>query len=57
VPVALLQVVTGLADAALHTDLHHLQAAEFLSETRRLPAPTYTFKQYHLKNPWLKAHL
>jgi len=44
VPVPLLQAVTGLADEALHEDLQHLQAAEFLYETRRLPVPTYTFK-------------
>ena len=43
-PVPLLQAVTGLADEALHDDLQHLQAAEFLYETRRLPAPAYTFK-------------
>jgi tetratricopeptide (TPR) repeat protein len=44
VPVPLLQAVTDLADEALHDDLQHLQAAEFLYETRRLPASTYTFK-------------
>jgi class 3 adenylate cyclase/tetratricopeptide (TPR) repeat protein len=44
VPVPLLQAVTGLADEALHDGLQLLQAAEFLSETRQLPAPTYTFK-------------
>jgi tetratricopeptide (TPR) repeat protein len=44
VPVPLLQAVTGLTEEALHDDLQYLQAAEFLSETRRLPAPTYTFK-------------
>jgi predicted ATPase len=44
VPVPLLQAVTGLTDEALHNDLQHLQAAEFLYETRQLPAPTYTFK-------------
>jgi predicted ATPase len=44
VPVPLLQAVTGLADEALHDDLQHLQAAEFLYETCQLPAPTYTFK-------------
>jgi tetratricopeptide (TPR) repeat protein len=44
VPVPLLQAVTGLADEALHDDLQHLQAAEFLYETRQLPTPTYTFK-------------
>jgi predicted ATPase len=44
VPVPLLQAVTGLADEALHDDLQHLQAAEFLSETHQLPTPTYTFK-------------
>jgi predicted ATPase len=43
VPVPLLQAATGLGDEALHEDLQHLQAAEFLSETRQLHAPTYTF--------------
>src|SRR5207249_11753975 len=42
--VSLLQAVTGLGDEALHDDLQHLQAAEFLYETRHLPTPTYTFK-------------
>jgi len=44
VPVPLLQAVTGLADEALHDGLQHLQAAEFLYETRQLLTPTYTFK-------------
>ncbi len=39
----LLQAVTGLADAALHTGLTHLQAAAFLDETQVVPELTYTF--------------
>jgi tetratricopeptide (TPR) repeat protein len=42
--VPLLQAVTELSDAALHTGLVHLQAAEFLYETRVVPDITYTFK-------------
>jgi predicted ATPase len=44
VPVPLLQAVTDLATAELHTHLNHLQTAEFLYETGRLPASAYTFK-------------
>ena len=44
VPVPLLQAVTDLAAAELHTHLGHLQTAEFLYETGRLPASAYTFK-------------
>jgi tetratricopeptide (TPR) repeat protein len=44
VPVPLLQTVTGLSHEALHDDLQHLQAAEFLYETCQPPVPTYTFK-------------
>jgi tetratricopeptide (TPR) repeat protein len=39
----LLQAVTGLSDAELHTGLTHLQAAEFLYETQVVPELTYTF--------------
>ena len=44
VPVPLLQAITDLAAADLHTHLGHLQTAEFLYETGRLPASAYTFK-------------
>jgi class 3 adenylate cyclase/tetratricopeptide (TPR) repeat protein len=40
----LLQVVTGLSEADLHTGLTHLQAAGFLYETQVVPELTYTFK-------------
>src|SRR5215475_9576705 len=40
----LLQAVTGLSEADLHTGLISLQAAEFLYETQVLPELTYTFK-------------
>ena len=44
VPVPLLQAMTDLAAAEFHTHLGHLQTAEFLYETGRLPASAYTFK-------------
>ena len=44
VPVPLLQAVTDLAAAELHTHLNYLQAAEFVYETGKLPASAYTFK-------------
>ena len=44
VAVPLLQAVTDLAAADLHIHLGHLQTAEFLYETGRLPASAYTFK-------------
>src|SRR5262249_48579643 len=44
VPVPLLQALTALPEAALHRGLAHLQAAEFLSETRLFPEHVYTFK-------------
>ena len=44
VTVPLLQAVTDLAATELHTHLGHLQTAEFLYETGRLPASAYTFK-------------
>ena len=44
VPVPLLQAVADLAAVELHTHLGHLQTAEFLYETGRLPASAYTFK-------------
>jgi predicted ATPase/DNA-binding winged helix-turn-helix (wHTH) protein len=44
VTVPLLQAVTDLTAAELHTHLSHLQTAEFLHETGRLPASVYSFK-------------
>jgi class 3 adenylate cyclase/tetratricopeptide (TPR) repeat protein len=44
VPLALLQAIAELPEAALHGTLAHLQAAEFLYETRLFPEPAYTFK-------------
>jgi class 3 adenylate cyclase/tetratricopeptide (TPR) repeat protein len=44
VPLALLQTIAELPEQALHRGLAHLQAAEFLYETRLFPAPEYTFK-------------
>ena len=44
VTVPLLQAVTDLAAAELHTHLGHLQTAEFLYEKGTLPASAYTFK-------------
>jgi predicted ATPase/class 3 adenylate cyclase/DNA-binding winged helix-turn-helix (wHTH) protein len=44
VPVPLLEAVTDLAAAEVHTHLGYLQTAEFLYETGRLPAAAYTFK-------------
>jgi tetratricopeptide (TPR) repeat protein len=44
VPVPLLQAMAELPEAALHRDLAHLQAAEFLYETRLFPEQIYTFK-------------
>jgi predicted ATPase len=44
VPFALLRAIVDLPEAALHRGLAHLQAAEFLYETRLFPEPEYTFK-------------
>jgi class 3 adenylate cyclase/tetratricopeptide (TPR) repeat protein len=44
VPFALLQAIAELPEAALHQGLTHLQAAEFLYETRLFPEHAYTFK-------------
>ena len=44
VPFALLQAIADVPEAALHRSLAHLQAAEFLYETRLFPEPEYTFK-------------
>ena len=44
VPFTLLRAIADLPEAALHRGLAHLQAAEFLYETRLFPEPEYTFK-------------
>jgi tetratricopeptide (TPR) repeat protein len=44
VPLPLFQVIAELPEAALHGGLAHLQAAEFLYETRLFPDHAYTFK-------------
>jgi DNA-binding NtrC family response regulator/tetratricopeptide (TPR) repeat protein len=44
VPVPLLQAIADVPEAALHRGLVHLQAAEFLYETRLFPEQVYTFK-------------
>ena len=44
VPLPLLQAITELPEEALHRSLTHLQAAEFLYETRLFPEHEYTFK-------------
>jgi class 3 adenylate cyclase/tetratricopeptide (TPR) repeat protein len=44
VPLALLQTIAERSETALHHGLAHLQAAEFLYETRLFPEPAYTFK-------------
>ena len=44
VPWPLLQAIAELPEAALHRSLAHLQAAEFLYETRLFPDHEYTFK-------------
>ena len=44
VPLPLLQGIADMPEAALHRGLAHLQAAEFLYETRLFPEPDYTFK-------------
>jgi tetratricopeptide (TPR) repeat protein len=44
VPLVLLRAIADLPDEALHRGLTHLQAAEFLYETRLFPEPEYTFK-------------
>ena len=44
VPLALLQAIAELPEEALHRGLAHLQAAEFLYETRLFPEHDYTFK-------------
>ena len=44
VPFPLLQAIAELPETALHHGLAHLQAAEFLYETRLFPDHAYTFK-------------
>ena len=44
VPLPLLQAIADLPEVALHRGLAHLQAAEFLYETRLFPEAEYTFK-------------
>jgi tetratricopeptide (TPR) repeat protein len=44
IPLPLLQTIAELPEEALHRGLTHLQAAEFLYETRLFPEPEYTFK-------------
>jgi class 3 adenylate cyclase/tetratricopeptide (TPR) repeat protein len=44
VPFSLLQTIAELPEEALHRGLAHLQAAEFLYETRLFPEREYTFK-------------
>ena len=44
VPVSLLQTIAALSEEVLHRGLAHLQAMEFLYETRLFPNPIYTFK-------------
>jgi tetratricopeptide (TPR) repeat protein len=43
-PLPLLQTIAELPEDALHRGLAHLQAAEFLYETRLFPEHEYTFK-------------
>jgi class 3 adenylate cyclase len=44
VPLPLLQAIAEVPEPALHRGLAHLQAAEFLYETRLFPEHEYTFK-------------
>jgi class 3 adenylate cyclase/tetratricopeptide (TPR) repeat protein len=44
VPLPLLETIAELSEEALHRGLAHLQAAEFLYETRLFPEQEYTFK-------------
>jgi len=44
VPFILLRAIADVPKAVLQRGLAHLQAAEFLYETRRFPEPEYTFK-------------
>jgi predicted ATPase len=44
VPLPLLEAIADVPEEALHRSLTHLQAAEFLYETRLFPEHAYTFK-------------
>jgi class 3 adenylate cyclase/tetratricopeptide (TPR) repeat protein len=44
VPCVLLRAIADMPEEVLHRGLAHLQAAEFLYETRLFPEPEYTFK-------------
>jgi tetratricopeptide (TPR) repeat protein len=44
IPLSLLQAIAELPEADLHRGLGHLQAAEFLYETRLFPEREFTFK-------------
>src|SRR5262249_14237898 len=44
VPLSLVQAIAEVPEAVLHRGLAHLQAAEFLYETRLFPEREYTFK-------------
>jgi tetratricopeptide (TPR) repeat protein len=44
VPLPLLQAIAEVPEEVLYGGLTHLQATEFLYETRLFPAPEYTFK-------------
>jgi tetratricopeptide (TPR) repeat protein len=44
IPLSLLQTIIELPEETLHRGLAHLQAAEFLYETRLFPEQEYTFK-------------
>ena len=44
VPLPVLQAIAEVPEAELHRGLAHLQAAEFLYETRLFPDQAYTFK-------------
>jgi class 3 adenylate cyclase/tetratricopeptide (TPR) repeat protein len=44
VPFALLRAIADMPEAALHSGLAHLQAAEFLYETRLFPEQEHTFR-------------
>src|SRR4029077_196971 len=43
-PLPLVQAIADLTEDVLHRSLAHLQAAEFLYETRLFPERAYTFK-------------
>ena len=45
VPLPLVQAIAELPEADLYRDLAHLQAAEFLYETRLFPKRAFTFKR------------